>query len=110
MKHANFAPQSPSRSVAVALATSVCSLCHISFSYYATTYNRSLTCCILCQDKAGLELVPQPMYSQGRAQVSVDGQKGTDWDILGRHQNGLGVAAKNVDAEELGRYSPIASR
>ncbi|XP_028756501.1 uncharacterized protein LOC114715777 isoform X3 [Neltuma alba] len=61
-------------------------------------------------NKDGLELVPQPMYSQVTPPVSVDGQTGADWDILGRHQSGLGGMAKNMDADVLGRYSPLASR
>ncbi|XP_054786754.1 uncharacterized protein LOC129293003 isoform X2 [Prosopis cineraria] len=83
MNHSNFASQSPSHSVGAALATS---------------------------NKDGLELVPQPMYSQVKPQVSVDGQMGTDWDILGRHQSGVGGMTKNVDADVMGRYSPLASR
>ncbi|KAK4283252.1 hypothetical protein QN277_000225 [Acacia crassicarpa] len=83
VNHSNFASQSPSHSIGAALANS---------------------------NKDGLELVPQPMYSQVKPQVSVDGQMGTDWDILGRHQSGLGGMAKNVDADVLGRYSPLASR
>jgi len=110
MNQANFSPQSPSHSVGAALATSVCLLCHIvSFSYYSKTYIK--TRCILHQNKDGLELVPQSVYSQGKTQVPVDGQTGADWSILGRHQSGLGgVVAKNVDADELGRHSPLASR
>ncbi|XP_020238907.1 uncharacterized protein LOC109817958 isoform X1 [Cajanus cajan] len=64
-------------------------------------------------NKNGLELVPQHMYSQVKPQVSVDAQAGTDWDLLGRHQNGMngGVAMEpSVDADDLGRYSPFASR
>lgn len=56
-------------------------------------------------------MVPRPMYSQAKTHVSVDGQLHTDWDILGRNQNNLGGgAANNVDADVLGRYSPLASR
>ncbi|KAI4351939.1 hypothetical protein L6164_006238 [Bauhinia variegata] len=83
LNHANIAPQSPSHSVVAAVKTS---------------------------NKNGLELVPQPGY-QVKTPVSVDGQTGPDWDILSRHQSGLGDAAtKNADADEVGRYSPLASR
>ncbi|RDX99983.1 hypothetical protein CR513_16888, partial [Mucuna pruriens] len=62
-------------------------------------------------NKNGLELVPQHMYSQVKTQVSVDAQEGADWDLLGRHQNGLsGGVATSVDTDDLGRYSPLASR
>ncbi|KAK7391820.1 hypothetical protein VNO78_20243 [Psophocarpus tetragonolobus] len=62
-------------------------------------------------NKNGLELVPQHMYSQVKPQVSVDAQAGSDWDLLGRQQNGLsGGVATSVDADDLERYSPLASR
>lgn len=61
--------------------------------------------------KNGLELVPQHMYSQVRTQVSGDAQTGGDWDLLGHQQNGLnGGVAMNAEADDLGRYSPFASR
>jgi len=51
------------------------------------------------------------VYSQVKPHVSVDAQAGTDWDLLGRHQNGFsGGVATGVDADDLGRYSPLASR
>ncbi|OIV90698.1 hypothetical protein TanjilG_15084 [Lupinus angustifolius] len=81
MNHANVASQSPSLSIRAPLETS---------------------------NKNGLELVPQPMYSAAKTQVPVDAQAGNEWDVLSRHQSG-GVAT-NVDADEVGRYSPIASR
>ena len=63
------------------------------------------------QNKNGLELVPQDMYSQAKTQVSVDAQTGTDWDMFGRHQSGLGGGlATNIDGDELGGHSPYASR
>lgn len=84
MNHANVATQSQSHSIGSPLPAS---------------------------HKNGLELVPQPMYSQARTQVSVDHQTGGDWDLLSRHQNGLsGGVTMNVDADDLVRYSPLASR
>ncbi|XP_027362966.1 uncharacterized protein LOC113870729 isoform X2 [Abrus precatorius] len=84
MNHPNVAIQSPSHSIGAPLVTS---------------------------NKNGLELVPQHMYPQVKTQVSDDAQTGTDWDILNRHQNGLGGGvATNVDADDSGRYSPLASR
>ncbi|CAL0299948.1 unnamed protein product [Lupinus luteus] len=84
MNHANVASQSPSLSIRAPLETST---------------------------KNGLELVPQPMYSAAKTQVPVDAQTGNEWDVSSRHQSGLGGGvATNVDADEVGRYSPIASR
>ncbi|XP_021825382.1 uncharacterized protein LOC110766372 isoform X2 [Prunus avium] len=83
--HSNIAPQSPSHSIGAALATS---------------------------NKNGLELVPQPIYSHETVPVSTsDAQTTTEWDLLGRHQSGLGgVVTNNLKANGLGRYSPIESR
>lgn len=50
------------------------------------------------------------MYSQVKPQVSVDSQMGNDWGMLGRHQSDMGGMTKNVDADVLGRYSPLAGR
>ncbi|KAG4395394.1 hypothetical protein GLYMA_20G215200v4 [Glycine max] len=84
MNHANVATQSQPHSIGAPLTTS---------------------------NKNGLELVPQHMYSQVKPQVSVDAQAGTEPDLLGRHQNGLsGGVATSVDADDLGRFSPLASR
>ncbi|KAE9619113.1 hypothetical protein Lalb_Chr02g0149731 [Lupinus albus] len=84
MNHANVASQSPSLSIHAPLETS---------------------------NKNGLELVPQPRYSAAKTQVPVDARTGNEWDVLSRHQSGLGGGvATNVDADEVGRYSPIASR
>ncbi|KAH1037283.1 hypothetical protein GYH30_056607 [Glycine max] len=84
MNHANVATQSQPHSIGAPLTTS---------------------------NKNGLELVPQHMYSQVKPQVSVDAQAGTEPDLLGRHQNGLsGGVATSVDADDLGRVSPLASR
>ncbi|CAL0321086.1 unnamed protein product [Lupinus luteus] len=84
MSHANVASQSPSHLIHAPLATS---------------------------NKNGLELVPQHMYSPANTQIPVDAQTGNDWHIMSRHQSGLGGGvATNVDANELGTYSPTASR
>ncbi|KAL9354590.1 hypothetical protein Peur_052560 [Populus x canadensis] len=62
--------------------------------------------------KSGLELVPQPSYSHGKIPMtSSDTQTAADWDPLSHHQSGLaGGAAKNLDLDDAGRYSPLASR
>ncbi|XP_059453233.1 uncharacterized protein LOC132183813 isoform X2 [Corylus avellana] len=85
MNHSNFAPQSPSHPIGAALTTS---------------------------NKNGLELVPQPPYSHGKIPVSSsDAQTATDWELSSRHQIGLGgVAARNLEPDDLGRYPPLASR
>ncbi|XP_014513895.1 uncharacterized protein LOC106772187 isoform X2 [Vigna radiata var. radiata] len=75
------------------------------------TQSHSIGAPLANSNKNSLELVPQHMYSQAKPQVSVDAQAGTDWDLLGRHQNGFsGGVATSVDADDLGRYSPLASR
>ncbi|XP_061369458.1 uncharacterized protein LOC133312304 isoform X2 [Gastrolobium bilobum] len=77
----------------------------------ATQSSHSIGAPLATSNKNGLELVPQHMYSHVRTQVSVDAQGGTDWGILGPHQSGLGGGVTtNVDADGLGRYSPLASR
>ncbi|XP_047151949.1 uncharacterized protein LOC124823713 isoform X1 [Vigna umbellata] len=75
------------------------------------TQSHSIGAPLANSNKNSLELVPQHMYSQVKPQVSVDAQAGTDWDLLGRHQNGFsGGVATSVNADDLGRYSPLASR
>ncbi|KAJ7970094.1 Tripartite motif-containing 29 [Quillaja saponaria] len=82
--HSNFAPQSSSQSIGAALATS---------------------------NKNGLELVPQAAYSPRKPPVPTDGQTAADWDLLGRHHSGFGgVMAMNLEADDMGRYSPIVNR
>lgn len=85
VNHSNFAPQSPSHSLGATLTTS---------------------------SKNGLELVPQPAYSQGKTQIISDAQTDSHWDLPGQHQGGLGggIASKNLEPDDMGRYSPIASR
>ncbi|XP_073220872.1 uncharacterized protein [Cicer arietinum] len=37
--------------------------------------------------------------------------RGTDWEAMSRHQSGMGGGlVSNVDADDLGRYSPLGSR
>ncbi|KAK7278336.1 hypothetical protein RJT34_23364 [Clitoria ternatea] len=73
--------------------------------------SHSMSSPLATSNKNGLELVPQHMYSQVKTPVSVEAQTGTGWDLLGRHQNSLGGgAATNVDTDDMGRYSPLASR
>lgn len=55
--------------------------------------------------KNGLELVPQPTHSH----VTVAPTAG-EWDLLGRHQSGLGGVAAQMEPDDMGRYSPQASR
>ncbi|KAK9950360.1 hypothetical protein M0R45_005853 [Rubus argutus] len=85
LNNSNIPPQSPAHSLGAALATS---------------------------NKNELELVPQQTYSQGKVPVSAsDAQTTRDWDLLGRDQSGLdGVVTRNVEPNDLGRYSPFASR
>ncbi|OMP01126.1 hypothetical protein COLO4_12142 [Corchorus olitorius] len=85
VNQSNFPPQSPSHSLGATLTTS---------------------------SKNGLELVPQPAYSQGMTQIASDAQTESNWDLPGQHQGGLGggIASNNMESNDLGRYSPIASR
>ncbi|XP_039066630.1 uncharacterized protein LOC120212361 [Hibiscus syriacus] len=84
VNHSNFAPQSPSHSLGATLTAS---------------------------NKNGLELVPQLVFSQGKAQIISDAQTDSNWDLPGQHQGGLGggIALTNLEPDDLGRYSPIAS-
>ncbi|KAM5558544.1 hypothetical protein ABKV19_020307 [Rosa sericea] len=74
--------------------------------------SHSLGAVLTTSNKNGLELVPQQTYSQGKAPVSAsDVQTTRDWDLLGRDQSALdGVVNRNVEPNDLGRYSPFASR
>ncbi|GMI86706.1 hypothetical protein like AT5G23490 [Hibiscus trionum] len=85
VNHSNFPPQSPSHSLGATLTAS---------------------------SKNGLELVPQPVFSQGKTQIISDAQTDSNWDLPSQHQGGLGggIASKNLESDDLGRYSPIASR
>ncbi|XP_039058858.1 uncharacterized protein LOC120202511 isoform X3 [Hibiscus syriacus] len=85
VNHSNFAPKSPSHSLGATPTAS---------------------------SNNGLELVPRPVYSQGKTQIISDAQTDSNWDLPGQHQGGLGggIASKNLEPDDLGRYSPIASR
>lgn len=61
--------------------------------------------------KTGLELVPQPMYANGTSKILSDPVNTSDLDILAHHQSVLGGGtAKNLEVDDFGMYSPIASR
>ncbi|TYI30914.1 hypothetical protein ES332_A05G419400v1 [Gossypium tomentosum] len=85
VNHSNFAPQSPSHSLGPTLTAS---------------------------SKNGLELVPQPVFSHGKTQIVSDAQTDSNWDLPGQYQGGSGggIVSKNLEPDDLGRYSPIASR
>ncbi|KAF3444189.1 hypothetical protein FNV43_RR13879 [Rhamnella rubrinervis] len=85
VNHSNIAPQSPFHSIGAALATS---------------------------SKNGLELVPQPTYSHGQVPISAsEARTARELDVLVRHQSGHdGVLRRNVEPDDLGRYSPLGRR
>ncbi|XP_017247370.1 uncharacterized protein LOC108218777 isoform X2 [Daucus carota subsp. sativus] len=59
----------------------------------------------------GLELVPQPIYANGKSKTLSDPVNTSDLDILARHQSVLGGGtANNLEIDDFGVYSPIASR
>lgn len=64
------------------------------------------------QKNVGLELVPQPTYSHGKEAVSsTNAHTATEWDILVRQQGGFGgIATENSELDDVGKYSPLASR
>ncbi|KAL8131655.1 uncharacterized protein LOC141711689 isoform X2 [Apium graveolens] len=57
-------------------------------------------------EKIGLDLVPQPMYGNGTSKIVHTSELG----ILAHHQSVLGSTAKNLEVNDFGMYSPIASR
>ncbi|KAI3457757.1 hypothetical protein Pfo_014420 [Paulownia fortunei] len=59
--------------------------------------------------KDGLELVPQPTYSDGNMPSS-DPQMAMVGDILGLPQSGLDNLKKSLEHNELERHPPLASR
>lgn len=59
----------------------------------------------------GLELVPQPIYANGTSKILSDPVNTSDLDIFARRQSVLeGGSAKNLEIDDFGMYSPIASR
>jgi hypothetical protein len=65
----------------------------------------------MSQIKNGLELVAQPLYSNGKMPLSSDPHMLTGWDLVGQHPGGLsGSGMRNVVSDDLGRYSHLASR
>ncbi|XP_060183492.1 uncharacterized protein LOC132613483 isoform X2 [Lycium barbarum] len=61
--------------------------------------------------KEGLELVPQQVYSSEKAPLSSDPRTTTDWDPLRNPQSSLNRdAERNLETDDLGRYSPLTSR
>ncbi|XP_065877036.1 uncharacterized protein [Euphorbia lathyris] len=61
-------------------------------------------------NKNGLELVPQPTYNGNIPMASPDAQT-AEWDVPNHHQRGVGGGvAKNMEADDMGRYSPLTSR
>ncbi|XP_044500442.1 uncharacterized protein LOC123221628 isoform X2 [Mangifera indica] len=59
-------------------------------------------------NKNGLELVPQPAYSQGMVPTTADAPTPTDWDLMGQNRGAVGgIIGKSLDDV---RYSPIARR
>ncbi|KAM6563148.1 hypothetical protein CsatB_023146 [Cannabis sativa] len=87
VNNSNIAPPSPSHSISAVLAPS---------------------------NMSGLELVPQLNYTHGTGKEPVfnsDAQTTTEWDLLVRRQSGtVGIAANHTEPDDLGRYSPLASR
>ncbi|XP_062093486.1 uncharacterized protein LOC133799479 isoform X3 [Humulus lupulus] len=87
VNNSNIAPPSPSHSISAALAPS---------------------------NMSGLELVPQLNYTPGTGKELLsnsDAQTTAEWDLLDRHQSGtVGVATNHMESDDLGRYSPLASR
>lgn len=62
-----------------------------------------------CQNKNGFELVPQPAFSHVNMPISSDGVPG--WDISSHHQGDLSAGVmRKMEADDIGRYSPLASR
>lgn len=65
------------------------------------------SCIFFFQNKRGLELVSQPRYSHGLMPVSSEAQTTANWDS----QSDFGAdVPKNLEQDELARYSPLASR
>ncbi|CAN4090672.1 unnamed protein product [Withania somnifera] len=61
--------------------------------------------------KEGLELLPQQDYSSEKAPLSYDPRTTTDWDPLRNPQSGLNRdAERNLETDDLERYSPLTIR
>lgn len=84
----------------------------VIFSYYLLFFhNNILKYFTNDRKKTGLELIPQPLYSHVKSPVSVSGQTGTEWDVLGGQQSGLGGGAvNNANPDGLRTFSPLESR
>lgn len=66
----------------------------------------------LTSSKNGLEIVPRPSYSPANLANS-DGQIAADWNSRGQHAVQAGASAavvQNAELDNMGRYSPLASR
>ncbi|XP_050237101.1 uncharacterized protein LOC126686868 isoform X2 [Mercurialis annua] len=62
-------------------------------------------------NKNGLELVSQPTYAHGNIPMASPDTQTTEWDLLSHHQRRMGSAsANNMEADDVGRHSPLASR
>ena len=108
LNHSSVTPQSPTHFNGAALDTSVCS--YIFFLVLSCLIIVFLNSIFFCQNKNGLELVPQPTYSHGKLPPTSDAQAATNWELLGHHLGGVGgVFGKNLD-DDMRRYSPLASR
>ncbi|KAG9449990.1 hypothetical protein H6P81_009955 [Aristolochia fimbriata] len=89
VNNTNFTPQSPTHSYGVALTT--------------TTKN-------------GLEIVPQQPYSHSQtpssSPLNAQTTRIAEWDMYGRNNNlpTSGVVMKDLEHDNLGRYSPPAGR
>ncbi|XVF14715.1 hypothetical protein REPUB_Repub09cG0085500 [Reevesia pubescens] len=60
----------------------------------------------------GATLTISPAYPQGKTQIVSDAQTDSNWDLPSQYQGGLGggIASKDLEPDDLGRFSPIASR
>ncbi|TYI86195.1 hypothetical protein E1A91_D04G048300v1 [Gossypium mustelinum] len=60
----------------------------------------------------GPTLTASPVFSHGKTQIVSDAQTDSNWDLPGQYQGGSGggIVSKNLEPDDLGRYSPIASR
>ncbi|XP_040947770.1 uncharacterized protein [Gossypium hirsutum] len=60
----------------------------------------------------GPTLTASPVFSHGKTQIVSDAQTHSNWDLPGQYQGGSGggIVSKNLEPDDLWRYSPIASR